>query len=363
MLDTRVVIRRSGFRRALLCSAILAGALLGAGCGLFGDDEKPVIRLYGAQTNSVQLNNAIATFIIERGYEYPVQSVFLTTLEMEEALPQGALDLNMEGWQQNLLEWYDEQIAKGTIVNLGMTYEAGPQFFMIPAWVAEEYGIRTVFDLQEHWELFKDPEDPSKGALYNCTIGSQCTGINRVKLEAYGLARYFNAVSPASFAALAATLARAQDERRPILGYYWAPTALMGAYDWYVLEEPAYSDECWRRVIAAATGESASPEQACAYETLPIDALAHSGLEQKAPDVVEMVRKMNVGLEPLNQTLAWAVENGVADSGGWERAAVHYLRTFEDLWRSWVTPEAYDRIKAALEEAASARSPRGVAQP
>jgi len=343
-----------------LLPLVLAGGLLVAGCGLFEEEEKPLIRLYDGQHDSLWLNNAIAAFIIERGYEYPVQSVFLTTLEMEEALPQGAVDLNLEGWQQNIFEWYSEQIAKGTIVNLGMTYEAGPQFFMVPRWVSEEYGIRTVFDLQDHWELFQDPEDPTKGVLYNCTIGSQCTEINKVKLEAYGLARYFNAVSPSSFEALAATLARAQDQRRPILGYYWAPNALMGAYDWYVLEEPAYSDECWRRVIAAATGESASPEQACAYETLPIDALAHSGLEQKAPDVVEMMMKMNVGLEPLNQTLAWAVKNGVADAGDWERAAVYYLQHFEQRWRTWVTREAYERIKDALDAASATSSPSPV---
>ncbi len=348
MLDTVAVIRCRGFSGALLCSAILAATLLVSSCGVFGDDEKPVIRLYDGQHESLWVNIAIATFIIERGYEYPVQSVFLTTLEMEEALPKGEVDLNLEGWQQNIAEWYEEEIRNGTIVNLGMTYEAGPQFFIIPRYVAEEYGIRTVFDLRDHWELFEDPDDPSKGARYNCTIGSQCTEINKIKLEAYGLARYFNAVSPATYDSLAATLARAQDQRQPILGYYWAPTALMGAYEWQVLEEPAYSEECWQRVIAAATGESASPEQACAYETLPIEALAHSGLTQKAPDVVAMVTKMNVGLEPLNQTLAWAGENAIGDD--WERAAVHYLRTYDDRWRGWVTPEAYERISEALED-------------
>ncbi len=121
MRATRALSQRPGIRRALLSSAILAGALLAASCGVFGDDEKPVIRLFDPQTESIRLNNALAAFIIERGYEYPVQSVFLTTLEMEEALPQGAIDLSMEGWQQNIFEWYSEQIAKGTIVNLGMT--------------------------------------------------------------------------------------------------------------------------------------------------------------------------------------------------------------------------------------------------
>lgn len=339
--------------RSLVASAVVTLALLAAGCGVFGDDEKPVVRLYDGQHDSIRLNNAIAEFIIGRGYGYPTEQVFLTTLEMEEALPRGEVDLNLEGWQQNIAEWYSGEIANGTIVNLGMTYEAGPQFFMVPQWLADQYGIRTVFDLQDNWELFEDPEDPSKGALYNCTIGSQCAEINRVKLEAYGLDRYFNAVSPASYASLEAILGTAHDRGQPILGYYWAPTALMGAYEWQVLEEPAYTDQCWQQVIAAATGESPSPEQACAYETLPIDALAYAGLVKKAPDIVQMMEKMNVGLEPLNQTLAWAVRNGVVASGDWERAAVYYLQTFEHRWRTWVTDEAYERIKDALDAAST----------
>ena len=86
-------------------------------------------------------------------------------------------------------------------------------------------------------------------------------------------------------------------------------------------------------------------EHACAFPDLPIDKIAHSELESKAPEVVEMLRKMTVGLQPLNQTLAWAKKNDIRD---WNEAAVYYLSTYEDRWRTWVTPEAYDRIKEAL---------------
>ena len=137
--------------------------------------------------------------------------------------------------------------------------------------------------------------------------------------------------------------------RQPVFGYYWAPTALMGAYDWYVLEEPPYTTECWEQITAARDDESLRPiDQACAYESVPIDKIAHSGLLTKAPDVVEMLRKMMVGLEPLNETLAWAEENGVQD---WEKAAIYYLQNYEDRWETWVMPEVYERIEKALEEA------------
>jgi ABC-type proline/glycine betaine transport system substrate-binding protein len=63
--------------------------------------------------------------------------------------------------------------------------------------------------------------------------------------------------------------------------------------------------------------------------------------------VVEMLEKMTVGLEPLNDTLGWTVKNEVQD---WEKAAIYYLQNYEDRWKTWVTPEAYERIKEALEE-------------
>ena len=54
-----------------------------------------------------------------------------------------------------------------------------------------------------------------------------------------------------------------------------------------------------------------------------------------------------MGLEPLNETLAWAMQNGIDDR---KAVAVHYLRTYEDRWAGWVTREALQKIKDALAE-------------
>ena len=64
-----------------------------------------------------------------------------------------------------------------------------------------------------------------------------------------------------------------------------------------------------------------------------------------------MLRKMKVGLGPLNRASAWAYEYGIED---WEKVAVYYLQTFDDRWEAWVTPEAYDRVRKALVEASLA---------
>ena len=79
-------------------------------------------RLRDGQGESMLLNNAIAKLVIEEGYSYPVESVVQSTPAMQKGLPTGETDVNLEGWQQNIIDWYDQEIGKETILNLGVIY-------------------------------------------------------------------------------------------------------------------------------------------------------------------------------------------------------------------------------------------------
>ncbi|MGI5836558.1 MAG: glycine betaine ABC transporter substrate-binding protein [Chloroflexota bacterium] len=310
--------------------------------------EKSTLKLADTQFDSLWLNNAIGKFVIEKGYGYPVETVELTTPLAETALARGEIDIWLELWQQNWKDTYDKMIAAGDIQNLGPIYEAGPQFFIVPTWVSEEYDIKTVEDLKrpDVVKLFENPENPSKGAFINCITGWECAKVNRAKFKAYGLDEYYDIVEPGSSGAMDAALAGPQKRHEPVFGYYWAPTALMGMFDWHVIEEPEFSKEVWAEVEKGVDDESYKPKEACAYESLPIDIGIHKDTPQKAPDVVEMLKKMDVGLEPINKTLAWAKENDVQPTS--EEVAVYYLKTFEDRWTTWMPAENAQKIKEAL---------------
>jgi len=315
-----------------------------AGCA---EEEKPTIKFGDSQFRSLWINNAIAKFIIEEGYGYPAETIEMTTPIAQVSLQEGDIHVWMELWQQNLLEWYNEQIDLGNIENGGMIYEAGPQFWCIPDWIHEEYNINTVEDMKEHWELFKGVEDPSKGEFINCMSGWQCAKINEVKFEAYGLDEYYNIITPGTSGAEDAAIIGPMKKHEPVFAYYWAPTALMGMFDFYILEEPEYDSDVWDKVLAAKDDESLRPvDEACAYESLPVDKGFHKSLKEIAPDVHTMLKKMVVGLDPLNRTCAWCVENEIQD---YEPAAVWYLREYDSRWETWVTTDAYNKIKTALD--------------
>ncbi len=339
-----------GWKRwLLLFTALVTAVTLVAGCATKEVKEKPTIRLVDAQWESLWIANALAEFIIEKGYGYPVEQVVCTTAVYMVTFPKGEMDVHMEFWSQNLPQWTAEHIsATGELESLGMTLEGGPQFWCIPQWVHEEYNINTVFDMKDHWELFKDPADPTKGAFINSLIGWQCTEINKVKLEAYGLTEYYNIIESGAAGSLEAAMTAAQKKHEPVFAYYWAPTAIMGMYDWYILEEPEYDPDVWAKVVAAIDDPSLRPlDEACAYESVPLLKVIHKSLRNKAPDVVAMLEKFTMGLERCNRAAAWAKENEIGSD--WERVAIWYLKEYEDVWKTWVTDDAYKKIKDALK--------------
>ena len=331
-------------RWLLLFTALVLIFPLVTGCD--GEEEKATIILADAQWESLWIVNAIAEYIITEGYGYPVEILQTTTPLARQALASGDVHIHMELWQQNWVDYYEEQVAAGNIENLGVTYEGGPQFWVIPEWVHEEYDINTVDDMKDYWELFEDPADPTKGLFINCFVGWACAGINDVKMEAYGLTDYYNILTPGSTGAEDAALESAQLTEEPVFGYYWSPTQLMEMYDWYILVEPEYDADVWDDIMAAIDDPTLRPvSAACAYEVLDVEKGINPSLRDIAPDVVEMLEVMNVGMWPLYAVTNWYNENELDD---YKEAALYFLENYEDVWSTWVTDEAYDNIKDAL---------------
>ncbi len=323
------------------------------GCKLpFSGDEKTVVRLHDDQIDMLKINNAILEFIIENGYGYPVERVEQTTKEIPRLMARGDVDLSLEMWWDNHPQWFQREVEKKTIVQLGPLY-SGRQFWMIPRWVAEQYDIRSVSDMKRYRRLFQDPDDPSKGVFFNCIPGWTCLEINALKLKAYGLDKYYNAASPSSPEALTRIFRNAQLKKVPVFGYYWSPNALFSSYGWQILEEPPYDRECWNALVAAADkvgDDSPKADCACAFGSDRVFKVAGTRLIKEAPDVVLVLKKMRMNIDTLNTLLEKGQEQ---DMVNWHSASMYFLRNFENQWKKWVTPEAFVNIKAELEKTSS----------
>ncbi len=339
-------------RYPFIAVMVLAFALLAAACG-DDEDEKPTIRFADNQYESLFINDAIAQFIIEEGYGYPTEIVPVTTQIAQVTLATGDTDIWMELWYEYYPDWADGESAAGNIIQLNdVLMFDGPGFWFINKSIAEEHNIKTVEDMKrpEVMAAFQDPEDSSKGLFLNCAIGTQCSKINPSKLRGYGLDEFYNTLEPGTQGAHDASIAGAMLKGEPVFSYYWAPTWLIGTYgdDLTILEEPAYTDACWDEITIGKDDTSYPLTEACAYKTSKVTKVINAGLPDKAPDVVEFLRKMSTGGDELSRTSAWAVENEVTD---WSKAGVYYLRNFEDRWTTWLPADVATKVKAALAEA------------
>jgi glycine betaine/proline transport system substrate-binding protein len=55
---------------------------------------------------------------------------------------------------------------------------------------------------------------------------------------------------------------------------------------------------------------------------------------------------MNVGLQPINVTAAWAVDADI--QGDWEQAAIYYLQNYEERWSTWMPSDEAEKVRDAL---------------
>ena len=287
---------------------------------------------------SAQVQDRIAQYIVEKGYGYPTDVVFGSTLPLFQGLRRGDSHVTMEIWLPNQDEAWMEAQAAGEVVPVGESLGKDWQSaFVIPAYLQEQYpDLDSVDDLKDDKfkELFATAETGGKARLVSCVIGWACEEVNAKQIEGYGLADDVHVINPGDGAAANADLYGAYEKGEPWLGYQWGTNDPALVLDLVRLEEPPYSDECWFTT------------KACAYEDATILIAVHPDLTVNAPDVVAMLRKWDFNIGIYKEVAAWQSENPDATAND---AALWWLNGNVDLWSAWVTESAADDIKAALE--------------
>ena len=339
-------ITKSGIKVLMVLLGVLLIVVSVAGCG----DKYPKDPVVFADLgwDSALVHNQIAAFILENGYEYP-ESEFTPgeTIPLFAGLERGDIDVNMECWTENQQEAYDKAIAAGTIVDLGENFWDNWQGWLVPTYMVENGDLPadiSVDTMPQYWELFKDPEDSSKGRFYSCIAGWECEKINADQLAAYGLDEYYNLVNPGSGDAMHASLYGAYQKGEPYITYEWGPEWITGKLDLTLLEEPVYDEAVWEST------------HGCAYPSQDLFITGHKTFPDKAPELVEMFGKWKMDTKTLGQALAY-----MQDTGGEPfDAAIWFIKEREDIWTTFVPADVAQKVKDAVAQGIV--EPQGIAE-
>lgn len=264
------------------------------------------IRFADAGWDSAKVHNAIAGFIAEKAYGYKWSEIPGSTSVLHEGIKKGEVDVHMEMWTDNLV-FYEDDVQSGAVQELGVNFDDNMQGIYVPRYVIEgdeKRGIKptapdlkTVADLKKYPDVFPDDENPSKGRIYGAIPGWVIDEIMFKKYNHYGLNENFVYFRPGSDAALAAALTEAFEKGKPIAGYYWEPTWLMGKYDFVLLEDAPYDKDLY-------------PEGKTACPAVKVTIIASNDFVKSSPDIVAFLKKYSTTSAQISEALAYMQDSG-----------------------------------------------------
>lgn len=315
-------------KKALIFLVVLTLGFTLASC-----EQEQVITIGEGNWDSNAFHDEIVKIIIEEGYGVTVDVVPADTAIMIAGLKSEDVNLTMEVWSANVVTYQDD-IANGEYVEVGINYNDNQQGLYIPAYLQEEYpGLQTVQDLADYAHLFPDPEGGDLSIIYGGPEGWGATEFLYRKVEAYELDGLFKFKSIDSTDTLNATLASAYANEEPWVGYNWEPTWVIGLYDMVLLEDSAYSAEDYDLGIGS-------------FSVVDVTICVDNTFEQSYPEIYSFLENYNTSSEVISSALAYMQEN----SAEAEDAAIWFLQQNEELWTSWVTDEVAEKVKGYINE-------------
>ncbi len=317
--------------------------LFSAGCGGGHDaSQKPTLILAEPDWESVRFHNEVAAFIIEKGYDYATDTTPGSTPVTFLGLRQGSIDIYTEVWTDNIAD-YHEALEAGDIFELAVNFDDDYQGLYVPAYIIkgdQKRGIealapelKSVADLPEYWEIFKDPEDKNKGRIIGALPGWAADNIVTDKVNSAGLSQYYNVFRPGSAAALDSSIVQAYERGEPWLGYYWEPTWITGKYDMVLLEEPPHNKDEWEQ-----------GNYQTAFPAVRVTVCVNKEMQNKAPEIIEFLSNYETSSLITSEALAYMEENKVSP----KEAAKWFLIKYPEIWKNWIPQEIVQKVEAAL---------------
>lgn len=296
---------------------------------------------------TAQITTAVDAFILSEGFECDVE---LSSTDVVPALASmrdtGKPDLIPELWINAVLPQIEQAVALETIQLAGeILADGGEQGWWIPSYIADAHpDIRSITDALARPELFPSPNDKSKAALHNCPDGWDCQIATANLFQAYGaLEAGFELINERSAAGLNASLATAYENNVGWLGYYWAPTSMLGRYQMVKLDDPvAHDSQQWE---ACTSVEPCSDPKPNAWPRNPASSVVSRAFAENEVSAMSYVSTRQWKNDMLNMLLAWRADN----QANAEEVAQHFFIEHENLWMQWVPSEVTRRIKIALE--------------
>ena len=288
----------------------------------------------------------IDSIILTKGYGCDVELVPGDTMPTLTAMMEkGKPDVAPEAWINAVRVPLDAAVTEGRLHYAAESLkDGGVEGWWIPKYLADANpGIKTIDDALKHPELFPAPESSGKGGIHNCPAGWNCQLTTASAFKAWEAAKKgFVLVSTGSAAGLDGSIAKAYERQQGWLGYYWAPTSILGKYEMVKLDAGVpFDKEGFEGCNTKADCEKPVKSD---WAKAVVFTVVTDRFKAAGGPAYDYLAQRSWGNETVNKLLAWMSDNQATGEDG----AKHFLKTQPDLWTTWVSPETAEKIKASL---------------
>ena len=325
--------------------SILSATLL-ATCVSNAQAECGRVTIASMNWQSAEVLAAIDKIVLDKGYGCDVEIVPGDTMPtLTSMMEKGQPDVAPEAWIGAVREPLDAAVKEGRLHYAARALkDGGIEGWWIPKYIADANPeIKTIEDALSHRELFPSTDDKMKGALHNCPAGWTCqistaNAFKAWKAEEKG----FVLVDTGSAAGLDGSIAKAYERKQGWLGYYWAPTAILGKYEMVKLDAGVPHDkQAWDTCNAKPDCANPAPND---WAKADVFTVITDRFKKAGGPAVDYLNTRDWGNDTVNELLSW-MQNNQANG---EDGAIHFLKNYPQVWSSWVPAQVAERIKSGL---------------
>jgi glycine betaine/proline transport system substrate-binding protein len=280
----------------------LAVTLSASGAAMAADND--VVEIGYFNWSDALFTSHVAQHVIEEEMGEEVEMTKADPAAVYQAVAQGDLDFHTDAWLPDTHSDYFDKTA-GEVVNLGPVYSRASLGWVVPDYVSKDK-IDSINDLKS-----EEVMEMLDGEIIGIGPGAGLTRLSKKAMDEYGLKDMGYNLVISSGSGMTAALKRAIENQEPIVVTGWKPHWKFGRFDLRYIDDPK-----------STLGDI---ERA--------DIVARTGFYREFPDVYEMLDRMTI---PLDQ-----VQNGM-DKGeqmDYEKAAEWYVKNHPERVEFWITGE------------------------
>nr|WP_284046052.1 ABC transporter substrate-binding protein [Actinoplanes maris] len=263
-------------------------------------------------------NVAVVSYLLRQELGCTVITRDLTEEESWEGLARGELDVILENWgHDDLKKRYidDKRVA----VEQGLTGNRGVIGWYVPPWLAQEHpGITDWQNLNKYAPLFRTAATGRKGQFLAgdpSFVTNDAALIRNLKLD-------YRLVHAGSEEALISAFRRAERDKTPLIGYFYAPQWLLSEIPLAHVTLPRYTPGC-----------DADPQKvACDYQPYDLEKVARKAFAESGSPAAELIKRFTWTNEDQNAVARDLTTAKLPP----DQAARRWLDANRPTWQQWL---------------------------